>query len=316
MHQVLAASIYKHGDKLTRILQKYPDDFAYWVPPIDVTSRHWANNTQGYTDEWGCYWERVQAGISGQVTGHPLADESKLAGYSLPAPHDSIDLERARRNIKANQAEPKYMLGVGYKYYDQMIRLRGFETALIDIVENNHIFQELSKRILDYNLKGLAHKMQLDADGINVIGEDWGTQQTLIISPDLWRKWIKPAYQQMFALVKSKKAFVHFHSFGMVKAIIPDLIEIGVDVLNIQLSLNGIEELAARYHGKVTFRGGVDRQQVLPYGSTRDVRNHVKAILTNFWDGQGGYIACGEIGPDVPLANVEAMYEAFLEFGS
>jgi hypothetical protein len=104
---------------------------------------------------------------------------------------------------------------------------------------------------------------------------------------------------------------VWFHSDGQIRDILPDLIEIGVDVINCQATLIGLEWIAENVRGQIAFRTDIDRQWALPFGSPAEVRELVHRVFEACGTGQGGIIACGEVGPEVPVANVRAMYETF-----
>jgi uroporphyrinogen decarboxylase len=106
---------------------------------------------------------------------------------------------------------------------------------------------------------------------------------------------------------------VWFHSDGMIADIIPDLIELGVDVLNCQLGLFDREFLQG-LAGKICFRTDIDRQTLLPYASPREVKQYIFDLFHDIGTPEGGIVACGEISEDVPLDNIKAMYDAFVEF--
>jgi uroporphyrinogen-III decarboxylase len=160
----------------------------------------------------------------------------------------------------------------------------------------------------------IERSLRLGVDGIG-FGDDWGTQTQLMISPRLWREFFKPRYKKMFDLIHSAGAHVYFHSDGMTLEIVPDLIEIGVDVLNPQFSCLDLKALAQISGGKVCIATDLDRQFVLPFGTPEEVREHVREVVKTLWHPHGGIIGRGEIGPDVPLENAEAMFQAFREFG-
>ena len=117
----------------------------------------------------------------------------------------------------------------------------------------------------------------------------------------------------MFSKVKSRGLHVWFHSDGHILEIMPDLIELGVDVLNCQASVMDIRELG-KYAGKVAFRTDIDRQKVLPFVSPAKVKDYVFNLFHHLGTSHGGIIACGEISEDIPLENIRAMYDAFTDF--
>jgi uroporphyrinogen-III decarboxylase len=119
----------------------------------------------------------------------------------------------------------------------------------------------------------------------------------------------------MFKKVREAGMDVWFHSDGRINDIIPDLIEIGVNVINCQVAVMGYEWIAQNARGRIAFRTDVDRQQVMPFGSPSQVKEEVHKVFHACGTEKGGIIACGEVGPDVPLENIRAMYEAFREYG-
>lgn len=296
-HSVLPAALLKYGEKLERIFRKYPSDFGYGYT---YTKGQWLlSKKRRYVDEWGCLWVKIRRGLQGQVKGHPLADWKALETYQFPKPPDS------RRG---------YICGSGGILFERMQWLRGFENLMIDLITRRRETYVLRDRIVDYNLQVTKRFLESDVDGIG-FGDDWGAQDRLMIKPSLWREFFKPAYKRMFDEVHKAGVYVHFHSDGYIMDIIPDLIEIGVDVLNPQLPVNDIDELGEKFGGKLCFIAGLDRQKILPWGKPEEIVRHAKHAIKALGCYDGGYIGGGEINLDVPLANVEAMYKAFREYG-
>jgi uroporphyrinogen-III decarboxylase len=163
--------------------------------------------------------------------------------------------------------------------------------------------------ILEVMLRRIDRLCALPAlDGIH-LRDDWGTQEALMISPRLWRSFFRPAYARLFQRVRDSGKHVWFHSDGAIHAILPDLIDLGVQVLNPQVNLLGREPLAVLCRGKVCIQADIDRQWALPHGTPGDVRAEVRADLAAFGSRDGGYIARGEVAGDVPLENVRAMLD-------
>ena len=191
-----------------------------------------------------------------------------------------------------------------------MFYLRGMKKLFIDVMIGREEVYKLRDRILEYILKRIEKWTALGVDGIQ-FRDDWGTQYKPMIRPSLWRKIFRPAYYEMFKAVHDGGAYVHFHSDGMIQPIIRDLVEIGADVLNLQLSTMNISELGQEFGGHVCFLGGFDRQLILPKGSVEEVTAHALEIIEALGKFNGGYIGGGEVGADVPLENVEAMLRTF-----
>ncbi|HEX9029509.1 MAG TPA: uroporphyrinogen decarboxylase family protein, partial [Anaerolineales bacterium] len=155
--------------------------------------------------------------------------------------------------------------------------------------------------------------VKLEYEGLH-FADDWGGQRRLMIKAATWQRIFKPRYAQMFKKVHDAGMHVWYHSDGQIRDIFDDLIEIGVDVINCQASVVGLDWLAENVRGKIAVRTDIDRQQVLPFGTPAQVKESVYQVFEACGTPQGGLIACGEIGPDVPLENIRAMYATFREY--
>ena len=146
--------------------------------------------------------------------------------------------------------------------------------------------------------------------------DDVGIQSGLMMSPEMWRKYLKPRVAEMFDLIRSFGKRVRYHSCGGVRDIIPDLIDIGLETLNpFQPLATGMEPVALkRDFGKdLTFHGGIDMQELLPNASVQQVRDETQRLL-DILNEDGGWIACSShnLQPDTPPENIVAMYEVLL----
>ena len=195
---------------------------------------------------------------------------------------------------------------------ERMWMIRGFDNMLLDPYLYPDEFSELRERVMDYNIALLRKWIAAGIDGV-YISDDWGGQQTLLISPDDWRRYYKPSYARLIDVAHAAGVDVWMHSCGHITEIIPDLIEIGLDVINpIQPQAMDLGELSRRFAGKICFYGGVDVQGTLPHGSPDDVRDEVRDLIRLFRTKKGGYI--GETShtvlPDTPLENIRALFKA------
>jgi uroporphyrinogen-III decarboxylase len=170
----------------------------------------------------------------------------------------------------------------------------------------------LLELIHQFNLHELRLLAPASADAI-MFKDDWGSQTNLLISPAQWRRRFKPLYAEYCRLIHDAGKFAFFHSDGQISAIIPDLVEIGVDAINAQLFCMDIEALASQYQGRITFWGEIDRQHALPFGTLEDVRAAVFRVRRALDDGSGGLIAQCEWGNDTPQENIAAVFSAWLE---
>jgi uroporphyrinogen decarboxylase len=309
-HQLLPGSHLRHGKRLAELLERYPRDFsdagyyldAEYGPAIGV----------GHADAWGAVWTRVSNDHKGLVTSHPLAEWSALETYKFPDPIGVGDFSRVIDAIRTNPGH-KYLLVDGDTLFQRMFYLRGFENLLIDLAERRPEVFYLRDRIMEFLLKRIEMWLGYGVDGL-FFRDDWGTQQELMIQPASWREIFKPSYKRLFDAVHAGGKHVFFHSDGMIRAIIPDLIEIGVDALNAQIPCMDAKELAESFSDKLCFVGGADRQHFLPFGTPEEVEAHCLTLAEAFGRNNGGYIGGGEIASDVPLANAEAMLRTFVTY--
>jgi uroporphyrinogen decarboxylase len=210
------------------------------------------------------------------------------------------------------ESDEYYARGAWITFFEQLQQLHGFEATLVDLATDRSEIYVLRDDLLSFSLEWIDRWLALPYQGLH-FADDWGTQTNLMISPDRWRAFFKPVYQEMFSRVKAAGLDVWFHSDGNILAIMPDLIELGIDVLNCQASLMDRQALRS-YAGQVCFRTDIDRQHVLPYVSPQEVKAYIYDLFQDLGTPEGGIVACGEISEDVPLENIRAMYEAFLDF--
>jgi len=301
------------SDELQALLEQFPEDFE--TP--DVTygpadrARGDPNRVGTYVDEWGCVWEVLQDGVIGEVKQPPLDDWQTLKTFRPPweildrADFSQVDESCARTD--------KFVLaGTTVRPFERMQFLRGTEKLFIDLAYGTAEVLKLRDMVHEFFMRELELWIGTDVDGISFM-DDWGAQHALLISPDMWRELFKPLYKDYCDLIHSAGKAVFMHSDGHIEAIYPDLIEIGVDALNSQLFCMDIEELGRRYRGKITFWGEIDRQYLLPFGTVEDVREGVRRVRRALDDGSGGVIAQCEWGLDVPMENVTAVFETWLE---
>ena len=205
-----------------------------------------------------------------------------------------------------------YARGGWLTFFEKLQQLHGFEATLEDLAMREPMIYRLRDDLLRFNLAWLDRWLAEDYQGVQ-FADDWGAQANMLVSPSMWRSFFKPVYAEMMGKVKKAGRHVWFHSDGYILPIIPDLIELGVDVLNCQSAVMGLDNLK-QFAGELCFRTDIDRQHVLPFGRPEDVKRHVHEVFEALGTPRGGIVACGELSYDVPLANIEAMYEAFVEF--
>jgi uroporphyrinogen decarboxylase len=199
-----------------------------------------------------------------------------------------------------------------------LFRLRGFEDGYMDLAADPAIAGELMERVLEMKLAWWGAILPELGDAVDVVGEadDLGGQSTPLFAPRTYRELVKPLHAELFAFIRSRtRAKILFHSCGAIRELLPDLVEIGVDILNpVQVSATGMETAALkRDFGRdlVFWGGGVDTQGVLGSGTPDDVRAEVTRRVADLAPG-GGFVFASvhNIQANVPAENVAAMWEA------
>jgi hypothetical protein len=326
---MVPASLLRHGKALEDILDRYPSDFQAAPPavPDRMRNQNPDNYFQQFTCPWGSVWEERERGVFGQVVKPALESWEMMEDYRFPDPpfKEPAAFDSERKKILQHK-QLRYALGTydyryanymyqGYSFFQRLFFLRGYENLMIDIIEDREELHLLADRVIDYLSKAIGIALDLGVDGI-FFADDWGTQESLMINPFDWRKFFKPRYQRLFDQIHARNAHVLFHTDGYTLDIIPDLIEMGVDVINPQFSCMDLELLADVTKGKVCVLTDLDRQHLLPHGTPKEIRAYVEKVIALFGTPKGGLILRGSIFYDVPLANVEAMFAAFADYGT
>lgn len=305
--------------KFTRIRRRVaamPDDLLKVDPQPQyiVAPNRGADGSLHWTDHWGTGW--VDDGRGGKTTFHPLEhDFAALDDYAIPDAGAAGDFDAADAALR--DRGDRYVLGsVWFTLFERYWMLRGFNNALLDMYTEEDRFARLRDGVLDYALRRVDAWVARGVDGV-FFSDDWGSQRGLLIDPEVWRHHFRPCYRKLFERVKSGGAHVWMHLCGDIRAILPDLIELGLDVLNpVQPRAMDVHELSRDFGGKVCFCGGADVQGVLIDGPTERIRAHVDELVSLFGSFKGGYILSTSHGlmPETPLDHVIALYDAALHY--
>jgi len=316
LHMLLQGSLKEYGQALAEMLAKYPSDFV----DLEYNTRQWGQpeQTGEFTCEWHCGWYKANTAYVGQVIKHPLADWENLKTFEFPDPKAEWRFNREKiKQIISDNSKRKFIRAYAGNLFELMQWLRGFDELMLDLADwkGNKNLIDLMDRICAYNLETLGFWAKFpEIDGIWLM-DDWGTNQALMINPEVWRGLFKPYYQKMFQAIHAAGKYVEFHTDGNTLEIVNDLVEIGVDILNPQHNVMGNDIVRDKLRGKICIRTDIDCQKILPFGTPEDVRRHVRDVIGTFYHPDGGLILHGEIQVKVPLSNYLAMFEAFQEFG-
>jgi uroporphyrinogen decarboxylase len=303
-----------HGGGNTYELERHLDE------DMLLTSVGWANSyyqdAVEYIDEWGVGWRSVEyttpygVGCYTEFSHHPLADDRAIDSYQPPDP-TRPELYREAEWVLQNFKNEYWIVGVTVTtMFECAWALRGYERMLSDFALN----PDIAERLLDfpyyYHLTAAKKLTQMGVDMI-WIGDDVGAQKAMLISPKMWRQFLKPRMANFIAELKAinPQVKVAYHSDGFIYPIIPDLIEIGLDVLNpIQPASLDPVRLKQDFGDKLCFWGSIDEQHTLPFGSPTDVRKEVQTRLETL--GKNGGLILGpthHVQLDTPMENFWAM---------
>ncbi len=288
-----------------------------------LTSVGWANSyymdDQPYVDEWGIGWTvhpyetPFGTGHYTEIASHPLAEEEAIGRYQPPDPNRPelyTDAEQMIRDFKAEY----WIVGVTVTtIFETAWALRGLEQMMVDML----VDPSLADHILDLPYRyHLTAAMKLVEMGVDMIwtGDDVGSQQGMMISPKMWRKYFKPRMANFISELKAinPEVKVAYHSDGDVSRIIPELIEIGLDVLNpVQPACMDPAEIKKKHGDRLSFWGTIDEQHTLPFSSPADVEREVLNRLQTIGKDGGLVLApTHHVQLDTPLENFWAMVDA------
>ena len=288
---------------------------AIWRLPAPKLDQLEATGTY-YTDHYGCVW-RVD-----RRPWHLVETALKapsLEGYELPEVDAMLDEAWDREEtLEAIEKQEDHFLviSVGRGVFERAWTLRGFEEGLMDSVANPVFYEELIEGLTNHQMEIVERLLELPVDGI-MFADDWGYQQGLLMRPELWRRSLKPHLARLYARIHEAGKYVLTHCCGGIEAIMPDLIEIGLDVyqsVQPEPKDNSPYELKRKYGDKMSFWGGLGSQSIIPFGEPDEIRAEVSRLCREMGRG-GGYILAPakDLQPDTPTKNAAAIVESFLE---
>ncbi|HSV31977.1 MAG TPA: uroporphyrinogen decarboxylase family protein [Atribacteraceae bacterium] len=291
---------------------------------IGIANSYYASDDDRYTCEWGIRWKQVPyetrfgTGRYTEIEQHPLADDAVIDDYRPPDPFRE-ELYRPLAGLIRDYGRDWYVLGVTVcTIFEGAWYLRGLDRLLMDLVLN----EEKAHQILDipfhYHREAAKQMVQMGVDGI-WLGDDVGTQRGMLISPELWRRYLKPRMAALCHELKTLKPDLQiaYHSDGNILPIIDELIEVGIDVLNpIQPLAMDPEDLKKRYGKRLSFWGTIDEQHTLPFGNQDDVKRETLKRLRTMAPGGGFLISpTHHVQLDTPVENFLTFLKTVREYG-
>ena len=262
-------------------------------------------------DWWGAGHDTGEEGYYIKV--HPLAERPDLQAYPWPDPQAPGLLDQAAEAISQYGAEYFIVPNLGFALFERAWSLRGLERFLMDTALDPSYAAELLDSITEIQLVLIRRYLDLGVDG-GYFGDDYGAQKNLLLSPRIWRKLIKPPLERLFAPFRERGLPILMHSDGQIQAILPDLVELGLTMLNpVQPEVIEHAWLRDHYGDRLAFYGGISTQTVLPYGTPAEVTQAVAACQASLAPENTGLLLASShrMMTDIPMENVEALLAAF-----
>lgn len=277
---------------------------------IDVV-RHFMGERKDRS-EWGFDWERRDETM-GQPRQVLVRRWEDLDTLTVPDAYDETRFAEFARARERFGADRYFIASLVLTGFTVMSFLRGFESTLEDLYMDTEHMEQLADLVFGFEEAVIARAAEEGFDGVSFY-DDWGTQETLIISPDLWRSFFKERYRRQFDFAHAHGLDVYFHSCGYIEEIIPDLIEIGVDMLNIsQPNLYDMERLGALHRGNVCFVCPISYQTTSITGTRQDIFREASRLITNLAQPDGGFIGYVEEYHSIGMSdeNYQSCIDAF-----
>ena len=275
-----------------------------------------------YTDPMGCTWYTSDDGITGTVRDHPLADWSAFGTtWHMPDPAKSdglyfIDSDEEMRKYAQMREKGETFRGSlrhGHTFL-QLQDLRGYENLLFDMMDEEPLLDELIDQLCEFNLAIVRRMVDSGCCHAMAYPEDLGMQVGPMIPPDMFRRYIKPSYIKLMQPAREAGIPIHMHSDGDIRSLADDLIDSGVECINLQDLVNGIDWIADRFRGKICVDLDIDRQRITPYGTPAEIDALIREEVEKIALPEGGLCMIYGLYPGVPLENAKAVMDAMEKY--
>ncbi|MHB1293896.1 MAG: uroporphyrinogen decarboxylase family protein [Anaerolineae bacterium] len=267
-----------------------------------------------FTDPFGNVWRTDRRPFHLE---RPALAEPSLEGFDFPGLEAAFPAPwpQPALDALATSADHFTVTGFSFGLFERTWTLRGFTEALMDAAADPGFYDELVERVAEHQLAVIERLLELPVDGI-MFSDDWGYQQGVLLGAERWRRFIKPRLARMYARVHAVDKFTLSHCCGSIADIMPDLIEIGLDVIeSVQPEARGMDPYALKrqYGDQITFWGGLGSQSTIPFGTPAEIKAEVAHLCREMGRG-GGYILAPSksLQPGTAVENAAAVVEAFL----
>ena len=292
-------------------------DAASFTPPEHDTLPPFMRAGETWTDPWGCVWQTSMDGTMGVVIEHPLDSWDALGEYQGPDPDHythwgPIDWKRQAEAIGPAIAQTCLPNGeVGHNHtWLKLTDVRGYANAVCDMADEDPRLLQLLDMLEAFNLGQVDHYVRdCKAEWLG-FAEDLGMQRGPMLSPEHFRRYIQPRYRRMFGAARDAGCIVHVHADGDLRALADDLLACGIDVINLQDLVNGIDWIRDNLVGRVCIDLDIDRQDITVYGAPAQVDGLIRKEVEALGRLEGGLSLIYGMYPGTPLENAVAVADA------
>jgi uroporphyrinogen decarboxylase len=308
------------------LLQRFDIDFRWVVPHwVQVTER---DDVPGYIDMWGVPYKATEDRDHYVVDGAPMrhATLDDIDDFQWPDPHDPAQFKGLREQAKHLFENTDYVIGadaIKAGLLMNSLQMRGYDQFFMDLAIDTPFAEALMDRILATLKEMWSHYLEEVGPYVQLVylTDDFGSQNSLLISPRMFRSLLKPRIKELHDHIKSlADVKLMFHSDGAVLPLVDDFVDMNVDILNpVQTSVSGLEDtfgLKEKFGDRMSFHGAIDVQQMMPNASTEELEQEIAQRVYDLGR-NGGYILapCHNIGHDIPPENVITLFEKARQFG-
>ena len=302
---------------------KYPDRLAVDFPPEYGTDFKFINmranpdyRPSKGKDEWNAVWDNIGISKLGEVKEFPLKSWDDFESMHIPDVTEDKRWEGVKENIENHK--DKFTMGVGISIYERVHFLRGLENTWIDIYENTDYLCQLIDILTDMNVHIVERFARYGADSL-IFADDWGLQNSLMISPDKWREIWKPRYKRIYKAAHDNGMFTILHSCGDIRSILDDLIDAGLDCIQMDQQQNMGLEYLGKYKDRITFFCPADIQNIFVKGSLDEIRRYCHTMFHALGSKKGGFMPkwySDPVGAGHRREAIDAMCQEFLKISA
>jgi len=277
----------------------------------------WQTAGGTYKDSWGVEWRTSVNGITGAAITPSIKTWDDLGSFVPPDPEHqngwgTVDWNVIRTEFSKDRRAKSGGLRHGFLFLT-LSYIRGFDNLIYDMYDEEPKLEKLIDMVYRFNKFFVDRYIELGADIIS-FPEDLGAQNGPLVSPAMFRKYLKPVYEKLMKPVKDLNKVIYMHSDGMILDLIDDIIEAGVDIINLQDLVNGIDNIQKHLKNRIGIDLDLDRQRILVFGSVKDIDDHIKEAIVKLGDNDKGFSMFHQLYTETPIENIYALANALRKY--